>query len=25
MLVVIFTFNAFAILLRNHYDRKRDL
>ena len=25
MLVVIFAFNAVAILLRNHYDRKRDL
>jgi phosphate transport system permease protein len=25
MLVVIFAFNAIAILLRNHYDRKRDL
>ena len=25
MLVVIFAFNAAAILLRNHYDRKRDL
>ncbi len=25
MLVIIFAFNAVAILLRNHYDRKRDL
>lgn len=25
MLVVIFTFNAFAILLRNHYEKKREI